>query len=37
MIKKSRLKVDLPTIGLKTVKNLKKYSLKGIAYIQIKL
>ena len=33
MIKKNQdLRVDLPTIGLKTVKNLKKYSLKGIAY-----
>ena len=32
MIKNQDLRVDLPTIGLKTVKNLKKYSLKGIAY-----
>ena len=33
MIKKKQdLRVDLPTIGLKTVKYLKKYSLKGLAY-----
>ena len=33
MIKKKQdLRVDLPTIGLKTVRYLKKYSLKGLAY-----
>ena len=31
MIKKQDLRVDLPTIGLRTVKFLKKYSL-GIGY-----
>jgi len=30
--KKQDSRVDLPTIGLKTVKNLKKYSLRGVAY-----
>ena len=29
---KQNLKVDLPTIGIKTLKNCKKYSISGIAY-----
>ena len=32
MIKKQDIRVDLPTIGLRTVKYLKKYSLEGLAY-----
>ena len=33
MIKKKQdLRVDLPTIGLKTVKNLNRYALRGVAY-----
>ena len=30
--KKQDLRVDLPTIGLKTVKNLNRYALRGVAY-----
>ena len=30
--KKQDLRVDLPTIGLRTVKFIKKYSLEGLAY-----
>ncbi|MAR63819.1 MAG: hypothetical protein CMP43_02320 [Rickettsiales bacterium] len=33
MIKsKQDIRVDLPTVGMKTVKKIKKYSLRGIAY-----
>ena len=32
MTKKQDLRVDLPTIGLKTVKNLNRYALRGVAY-----
>ena len=33
MIKSNQdIRVDLPTLGMKTVKNIKKYSLRGIAY-----
>ena len=37
MIKNQDLRVDLPTIGLKTVKYLKKYSLEVLLIVQIKL
>ena len=33
MVKSNQdVRVDLPTLGMKTVKNIKKYSLRGIAY-----
>ena len=33
MVKKNQdIRVDLPTLGMKTVKNIQKYSLRGIAY-----